>query len=106
MPYSGSRKQRRYAYDHLGYRPLTDAAETRVHLKWLIEVRGLGMNLIAEETGLPYTRVRDIRAQFRGRYRQVRREDAAAILAYSPSYIDVPTREGRVLGASPILQGL
>lgn len=105
MPYSGDVKYRRYLYAQ-GYRAFIDSAETRVHLKWLVNVRGLTMTRIAQDTGIPYSRVRDIKTQWGGRYATVRREDAAAILAYVPTEAQVPSREGRILGASRILQGL
>jgi hypothetical protein len=103
-------KRRRYELEVYGS-PFVPAEETRVHLKYLMEVREIQAQRIAAETGVPLTRLRDVRAirtcrGVRGYQQRVRREDARAILSYDPSYAEIPDRHGRVRGAQRVLQGL
>ena len=102
MSYKESPKYHKYLLTTYGS-PFIDTEEVDVHLKYLIEVREIEMQRIADATGVKYSKIRDLRAK---QQQGVRREDAAALLAYSPSEVDAPLRAGRSLGVQRALQGL
>jgi hypothetical protein len=98
-------KKYRYYWER-GITGFTDAAPVVAHLRYLHRECGVLLSHISRETGVTYYKVRGIQGQYGGKYRKVRKEDAAALMAYQPPSSRIPPGPERVVGAKRILRGL